>query len=91
MDLAAARPVPDAASTKYCLVNPGRQYVVYQPKGEDAAVKVNLPAGTYTYEWFDPTRGRRADHGETTATGAPTQFSCPLPADGVLFLKRKSR
>ena len=34
MDLAQARPTPEVASTKYCLANPGKQYLVYRPAGQ---------------------------------------------------------
>ena len=90
MDLAAARPMPNVASTKYCLANAGRQYVIYKPANEKASVRVKLPAGTYTYEWFDPTRGRRAQRGEKSVTGASTEFPCPVQGDGVLFIERKT-
>ena len=90
MDLAASRPTTKTASTKYCLANPGRQYLVYKPAGKPASVDVNLPVGTFTYEWFDPTAGREATRGEKKVVGAPTRFSCPIQGDGVLFVQRKA-
>jgi hypothetical protein len=33
MDLAAMSPRPDLCSTSYCLANPGREYLVYVPRG----------------------------------------------------------
>ena len=52
-----ARMVPrtDLSSTRYCLADTGSQYLVYQPvKG---SFTVQLRAGTYEAEWFDPVDG----------------------------------
>ena len=45
MNLAAMTPHPELASTRYCLANPGKEYLVYQPKdGEGFSVEVNHPS-----------------------------------------------
>ncbi len=87
MDLAHARPAVDMASTKYCLANPGRQYLVYKPGAGDA-VTVKLESGTYTYEWFDPGAGTQVSAGTQAATGGETRFACPVKGDGVLFISQ---
>ncbi len=88
MDLAATRPTADLASTKYCLAAPGRQYLVYKPGDAGEAVTVKMEAGTYRYEWFDPTAGRQTATGIKTITGGDAQFACPVRGDAVLFLTR---
>jgi len=40
MNLAAMTPHPELASTRYCLANPGKEYLVYQPK--DGGPKYDL-------------------------------------------------
>ena len=87
MNLAEMRPVMDVASTKYCLANPGKQYLVFKP-GEGDAVAVKLEPGTYTYEWFDPTAGSQVSTGTKVAAGSEIQFACPIKQDAVLFLAR---
>ena len=71
MDLAQMRPAGEAASTKYCLANPGRQYLVYKPGAGDS-VTVKLEAGDVHLRMVrsggrpagrdrDKDRGRRRD------------------------------
>lgn len=89
MDLSKARPAPQAASTEYCLANPGREYLVYKPAGGGDSVTVNVSPGTYGYEWFDPASGRHASRSTKTVSDAQTVFSCPIQGDAVLFLSRE--
>lgn len=88
MDLAQTRPTPEIASTKYCLANPGKQYLVYRPEGQTGPVTVKLEPGTYRLEWFDPTSGKRAFASEMTVKDENGQFSCPVQGDAVLLLVR---
>ncbi|MEZ6080681.1 MAG: DUF6298 domain-containing protein [Pirellulaceae bacterium] len=53
IELAEMIPSLDLASTKYCLANPGQEYLVYQP--ETGEFSVTLTAGSYAFEWFNPT------------------------------------
>ncbi|MBN2594102.1 MAG: hypothetical protein JXA81_11385 [Sedimentisphaerales bacterium] len=74
------------AAKDYCLANPGRQYLVYQPTAGDP-VKLKLGPAEYSFEWFDPSSGK------TVATGKiygdenkETTFSNPVKADAVLYV-----
>jgi hypothetical protein len=49
VDLAAMSPHPELASSKYCLADPGRDYLVWTSDG--AAVTLELPAGDFLVEW----------------------------------------
>ncbi len=91
MDLSKARPNPEVASTRYCLANPGNEYLVYKPTGGGDSVTVNVSAGTYAYEWFDPASGRQASRGTQTISDGETVLSCPIQGDAVLFLSRVVR
>lgn len=88
MNLAKARPNPEAASTRYCLANPGNEYLVYKPAGGGDWVIVNASVGTYAFEWFDPASGRQVSGGMKTVSDDQTPFSCPIQGDAVLFLSR---
>ncbi len=87
MDLARTRPDVNAASTKYCLANPGRQYLIYKPGAADA-VTVKLEPGRYAYEWFDPVADTCISASTRAATSGETQFGCPVKGDAVLFVSR---
>ncbi|MCP4593074.1 MAG: hypothetical protein GY842_20255, partial [bacterium] len=89
MDLANAVPTTEIASTKYCLANPGREYLVYRPAGGDDGFTITLPAGTYAYEWFDPGVGKPMGTGQVKGFGGERRFEPPFGGDAVLLLTRK--
>ncbi len=86
MDLNAAVPHNDLSSTGYCLADPGRDYVVYQPEG--GPFTVALAPGEYVVEWRDPGTGetRPAD---AASGGSKAEFTPPFPGDAVLRLTAK--
>jgi len=87
MDLAATKPRPDLASTKYCLANPGHEYLVYKPETADAsAVTVTLKAREYKYEWFNPDNGETAVADTTQTKGGKHTFRPPFSGDAVLYI-----
>lgn len=90
MNLAAMLPHNELSSTRYCLANPGTEYLVYQPKASEG-FSVELKTGTYHYEWFDPTKGVNADNGSVKTLGGAQQFKAPFAGDAVLYLKAQSK
>ena len=91
MNLATITPRSDLASSKYCLANPGTEYLVYQPK-TGAGFSVELTAGTYRYQWFNPARGTPMGEGRVEAPGGGQQFKAPFASPSVLYLwKNASR
>lgn len=86
VDLASMTPQSEWSSTGYCLANAGREYLVYQP-AKNSEFTIELKAGTYRIEWFDPTRGIQIA-GESLKTRDGTQkFKAPFDADAVLYIK----
>jgi len=85
MDLAAMAPSTSACSTSFCLVNPGSEYLVYQP--DSGSFNVSLESGTYSYEWFNPSSGSIEGSGTVFACGDSQSFSPPFDGDAVLYLK----
>ena len=78
MNLADMTPTDDAkvCSTRYCLRNPGVEYLVFQP--QDEPIVLQLPAATWQVEWFDPRAGygranEASDHGR-----GQEQLSCTV-------------
>ena len=76
VNLAAMIPHKGLASTGYCLADPGKAYVVYQPNAGQAFT-LNLAAGGYRYEWFDPARGKVAGQGRVRASSPPPTGMSP--------------
>jgi hypothetical protein len=50
---------------------------------------VELPAGTYNYEWFNPAEGKDAGSGNVQTTGDGQQFKTSFEGEAVLYLKRQ--
>lgn len=86
MNLAALTPRNDLTGTAYCLADPGAEYLIYQPKPGEA-FSVELRAGTYRYEWFDPAKGATAGDGRIKSSGGAQPFKPPFAGDAVLYLK----
>lgn len=88
MDLAAARPQNDISSTKYCLANPGKEYLVYQPDSSKTFT-IDVRAGNYNFEWFNPTTGNVAGTGSFETNTVARSFTAPFEGDAVLYIKKK--
>jgi hypothetical protein len=86
VNLTAMAPDLNVSSTGYCLANPGSEYVVYQPDASDFTV--DLMAGGYSYEWFNPVAGTKSGSGSFTFAGGRKSFTAPFSGDSVLYLKR---
>jgi len=89
MNLASTTPQPGLASTRYCLANVGVEYLIYQPKTGESFF-VQLKAGKYRYEWFDPVKGATLASGQVEAPGGAQQFKMPFEGEAVLYLKARS-
>jgi hypothetical protein len=71
------QPADGAAARGLVLAKTGEVYALYLPDGGEAAL--DLPAGRYTVEWYDPRRGgalragsvREVDGGGRAPLGAP--------------------
>jgi hypothetical protein len=84
MALATMTPSTSACSTAYCLVNSGKEYLVFAPNGGNFTV--TLDAATYSYEWFDPSTGAVVDSGILTAAAGKRSFRAAFTGDAVLYL-----
>jgi hypothetical protein len=88
MNLAGMTPRRELSSTGYCLANPGKEYLVYQP--DKGGFTVQLARGTYAAEWFDPEAGKSVST-STTVGGRHTIFKPPFYGPAVLYLKLETR
>jgi hypothetical protein len=91
MNLAAMTPSRDLASSGYCLANPGKEYLVYLPKGAAVTVDLTAASGTIMVQWVHPIEGT-VTAGEPITGGTRHVFTSPLDGAAVLHLKsRQSR
>jgi hypothetical protein len=86
MNLAAATPRPELASSGYCLADPGVEYLVYQP-GNGESFTVELKPGKYRCEWLNPANGTTVKAKRVESWGARQSFKAPFPGDSVLYLR----
>jgi hypothetical protein len=85
VDLTAMRPHDELASTRYCLADRGKEYLIYLPDGGEVTVDLSAATGPLAVEWVHPILGtittdRSADG------GAKRIFKAPFDGDAVLYL-----
>jgi hypothetical protein len=85
MNLIAMVPRSDLTSTGYALATPGTEYIIYQPLAEPFTL--NLTAGSYAYDWFNPSTGALHLTGSVAAMGDDRTFLPPFEGDAVLYLR----
>ncbi len=85
-DLAAMEPRLDLASTKYCLAAPGKEYLVYLPKGGSVTVDLTDAQAPLRVEWMDCLSGKTTAEGQTLG-GSKQELSAPFDGPAVVHLK----
>ena len=86
INLAAMAPRGDLCSTGYCLVSPGREYLVYQPTGGSFTVDLTPGAGsTFSVEWMHPVSGA-TQAGDPVTGGAMQTLDPPFADASVAYL-----
>jgi hypothetical protein len=88
MNLASVIPHNDLASTKYCLANPGSEYLIYLPDGGKVTVDLSSASGNMAAEWFNPHSGEAIPSGSITG-GKKLDFTAPFDGDAVLYITNK--
>jgi hypothetical protein len=86
VDLNHMLPRPDFASSRYCLVNPGVELLVYMPDDDRAMVYLGIEPKTYEAEWFD-TRTGETRQGDPVCGGGSRQIISPLGIESLLHLR----
>ena len=90
-DLIHMLPDTTATSTRYALVNPGFEYLVYHSNDESpptpATITIhNMPAKKFNYEWISPTSGVVMSGGSITTTAGDNNFPPPAPTPPTTVL-----
>src|SRR5215813_10020443 len=86
VDLSSMSPSSELCSTGYCLINPGREYLVYLPTGEPVRVDLSAAGSNFVATWFSPMTGQTTSGG-TVSAGIPILFTSPVAGDAVLYLQ----
>ena len=84
--LARMRPSNMDCSTGFCLVNPGREYLVYQPAGGTFRVNLKTTRGAFALEWFDPI-GERIVPGGRVSGSYGVDLTPPFSGEAVAYLR----
>jgi Concanavalin A-like lectin/glucanases superfamily/Chitobiase/beta-hexosaminidase C-terminal domain/Family of unknown function (DUF6298)/Putative collagen-binding domain of a collagenase len=86
VDLSSMVPSSESCSSGFCLINPGREYLVYLPLGGTVNVDLSAASGSFVASWFSPTTGQTKSGG-TVSAGSPVLFTSPIHGDAVLYLQ----
>jgi hypothetical protein len=84
IDLRNMTPQDSLSTSGYCIANPGSQYLVFSTSN---SFTLTVVAGTYTYEWFNPSTHALIQTGSTNVSSSQT-FTAPFSGDAVLYLAR---
>lgn len=88
MDLLSTVPLPDLASSTYCLANRGSEYLIYLPNGNEVMVNLVDAPGFFQAEWFNPNTGEFTES-EKIEGGGEVALTSPFEAVGmVLYLMK---
>ena len=84
-DLMHMPPDDSKSSTGYALVNPNKEYLVYQPR--TASFMVTLPAQSFSLEWMHPATGTLTPPTTYSASSGVNTFTLPSGfTSGILRL-----
>ena len=81
----ATNPIAELASTRFCLAEPGKAYLVYLPEGGEVTVDLSGASGQLKGEWMHPTDGTVSSAALTEGARLQT-FKAPFSGDAVLYL-----
>jgi hypothetical protein len=84
IDLLSMLPLPELASSTYCLANVGSEYLVYLPEGNEVEVNLDDAPGSFHVEWFNPNTGEFTQSGKIEG-GREVSLKSPFGAMGVVL------
>lgn len=88
MNLARAVPHNELSSTGYCLADPGREYLIYQPNLTWITVDLAGAAGEFAVEWLNPVTGEVKRDGTMPGGDKNQKFILPFET-AILYLRIK--
>lgn len=89
VDLKNMKPRPDLSTTRFCLANPGRGYLIYFPSLTKATINLSDVKGEVDMEWFIPSLNRTVKGVTPLKGGYFAVVEPPASVDAVLYLKKR--
>jgi hypothetical protein len=89
MDLTSMTPQNELSSTTYCLANPGKEYLIFAPKGKPFTIDLTAVVGNLKVEWLNIETGERLN-GEDISGNLSTSFSPPFSGPAVAYIKKNN-
>jgi hypothetical protein len=86
MNLAAVAPHDELASTRFCLADPGTEYLVYLPQGGEVTVDLSAAPPRMKAEWLRPIDGT-VHRAEAVPGGSQQLLKAPFSGEAVLYLR----
>ncbi len=87
MNLALMQPAQEIASTRFCLANPGAEYLVFLPQGGSITVDLSAATGKLNVEWLDIENDKNMT-ADKIAGGGKCQIRAPFAGAAVLYLSK---
>lgn len=88
LNLISMLPLPELASSSYCLADRGLEYLVYMPDAGSVTVDLTDVRGKLLIEWFNPVAGVYSGTGNIKG-GKKVNFISPYgSSDAVLYLRK---
>jgi len=87
IDLAEMVPRPELASSRYCLAEQGRTYIVYAPSSGGVEVDLRRAKGDFKVRWMHPIEGKLEPAGEVKGRDWRS-FKPPFASGAVLILSK---
>ena len=86
MNMAAAVPRGDLASTGYCLAVVGTEYLVFLPYGGSVSLNLAGAVGARNVEWLNPANGQTVA-GTTVTGGATVTLRAPFSGAAIAYVR----
>jgi hypothetical protein len=91
IDLVSMTPHNNLSSTGYCLADPGRKYLAYQPEDGNKKFTLRLPAGEYSVEWINCSNLKSVKSQDLHAKTGANIFIPPFNGPAILYLQKISK
>jgi hypothetical protein len=89
MNLVAMKPAADLASSRFCLADPGKEYLVFLPRGDRVTVDLTAVKGDVGVEWLD-VHEDKTQTADSINGGAKREFRSTFAGAAVLRLEVRS-
>ncbi|MCB0688392.1 MAG: DUF4038 domain-containing protein, partial [Saprospiraceae bacterium] len=86
VDLKNMKPHADLSTTRYCLANPGQEYLIYFPPFSKGTVNLSDVSGDLDIVWFIPSLNKTVKGVTTLKGGYFAVIEPPVSTDAILYL-----